>query len=158
MLETSASLPLRIRRYSAIRFTAALLERHASRDFRNQTGEPIAPSRDASGDLIQRAFVIEFETAAQGVGQHFLGETPDEFVALLRRQDGGKLARTFELFPTHQFTTGVDGEIPVLLPPGADAVEILEAKADRIHPRMTRGAGWILPVLHHSLAQRADEF
>ena len=61
------------------------LERVASDDFQDERRESVFVSRQLAGDSIDGAFVVVFQAAAQGVGQHLLGQAADEIVPATSR-------------------------------------------------------------------------
>src|SRR5439155_19596139 len=130
----------------------AHLEWRALHDFQNQRREFVTAFGQALRDLVHGALVVVLEAAAQGIGQHFFGKATQEIVALALQQKGCQLIRPVERFPGDQLAGGVNGEIPFLVAPFADAVEILQAKTDRIHARMAGSADGVLPVLLHARA------
>src|SRR5260370_25175529 len=113
----------------------SLLERLALVDFQHQTRKLGLPLPHVPRDLINRTFVVPFHAAAQGVGQHLLGQAVGERgIALL--EDRPQLRRAVERLSAGQHARGVDVLVSLFRAPGADRVEVLEAEAQRVHALM----------------------
>ena len=98
--------------------------------------------------------VGSLETAAQGVGEHLLGEAAGKR-GRARKQCGSQLGRALECPPAGKTAGRIDGLLPIVRPPAADGIEVLEAEAERVHAPVARGAGRIAPVPLHLLPERA---
>lgn len=136
---------------------AAFLEGGASDDFRDEHGEAVVATGHGLDDLVDGAFVVMFEAAAEGVSEKFFGEAADEIVAFLAEEDGAEFGGGGEFFAGDEFAGGVDGGGAVLVAPGADGVKVFEAEADGVHAGVAGGADGVFAVLLHFLAEGAGE-
>ena len=80
-----------------------------------------------------------------------------ELLALLFQQHAREVAWPLERLARDQLAGGINRRTAVLRAPRADAVEVLEAEADRVHARVARGARRVVAMLLHLLAERAGE-
>ncbi len=80
-------------------------------------------------DAVEGACVGEFEAAAQSVGQKLAGEGADELLPFRPGEHGGKLEHAVEFLSGGEFAARIDGRFAILVPPGADAIEIFKGAA-----------------------------
>ena len=114
------------------------------------------PSRAEPGDdPVDGAAVGPVEAAAQGIGEHLLGEASGERIPA-RPEHGPQLGRPPELAAAGEPARRHRSARPSSrVRQAADGVEVLEAEAERVHPAVARGAGRVGPVPLHPLAERA---
>ena len=129
-------------------------KRFAFDDGKNQGREPVVVAGEPGDDLVDGAAVGSVEAAAQGVGEHLLGEAAGERIAA-RPGARSSARRDHESSPAGQMSRGIDRLVSVRGPPAADGVEVLEAEAERVHAAVARGTGRVGPVPFHPLAERA---
>ncbi len=103
------------------------------------------PARGLGDDVVDHRVVGVLQGAAQGVGQHPLGEHAREVVDV-RDDQLLELRRAVELQLAGQLAGDVDRLVADLVAPARVAVEVLQAEADRIHHAVAAGAGRALAV------------
>jgi hypothetical protein len=108
-------------------------------------------------DAIDRAFVVVFEAAAQGVDEHLFGDAAVELGFAILQQ-------VFQVLEGFQFEAGdfaadFDGlALLVLVAPLADGVKVFHGETHRVHFGVAVGAGGIGTVLFQLLAKTSAEF
>ena len=80
---------------------------------------------------IDRAFVIIFCAAPEGVGQQLLTEGLDK--SLFLNQRPFKVFRAANLDTTNEFARWIDGKIAVRVAPTANRIVILQSEANGVH-------------------------
>src|SRR5262245_9017099 len=133
--------------------TSPFLERIALHHLEHQARELVAVPADALDDVVEGATVVILYPTSQGIRQQFLGHAAGKLVLALE-QVVFQVFRPLEGLPGRQRAGRVDGELAVHVPPGADAVVVLEDKAERVEPGVARGAVGVLAMGLHALAQR----
>ena len=103
-------------------------------------------------DLADDGAVVFFDAAADRIGQQPLGEGLHEHV-LLAQQHFAQARRPVERGAVRQDAGGIDRPGPRRrrVAPAAEAVEILQRKAERVHDPVADGALRIGPMLLHAL-------
>src|SRR5207237_945492 len=141
----SAMAPIRecrqlFRSEGFILFVAALLERSAFDDGSDELREAVVLFGEVFRNLVAGAAVVIFEAATQRIGEHFFRQATNEVTAFLFEEDVAQFARAFKGFAGDQFAGRIDRRAAIFIPPCADAVEVFEAEANRVHALMTNGA------------------
>src|ERR1044071_4905049 len=124
------------------------LKRHAFDDAENDGRPAVVVGVGFTDDLAQNRTVVFLYAAAQRVGQEPLGERLDE-KAFLVEQDLAQASRAVEHRAVGQDDGRVDrpGADADGVAPFADAVEVLQRKADRVHDPVADRAFGIGAVL-----------
>src|SRR5579884_706697 len=93
------------------------------------------------------------KTAAQGVGEHFLGQATVELTMVLGDEDPFKLLDAVERFAGDQLAGSIDGPTTFLVTPASQGVEVLEGQAGRVEAIVARATQRLAAVPGQSFTQ-----
>src|SRR6516225_204386 len=129
------------------------LEWAAINDTKNDGRPPLVVRRSFTHDPANDGGVVLLDAASEPVGQETLGEGLHKHLAF-GDQDVAQAPWSVERGAVGQHAGGVDRPAAFLagIAPAADAVIVLERKADRIHEAVADRALRARPVLLHALA------
>ncbi len=125
----------RDRCFRVIEFTTLVLlppplERHALDDLEHQRREAIVAARPGSRrSPCTVRLVVALQAAAQGVGEHLLRDARGEGVAVLAQHGRCSPGAPANVRPSGSAPEASIGNLPSSLAPGADGVEVLEARS-----------------------------
>ena len=104
-------------------------------------------------DFGDDGFVVVFEAAPGGVGNHFARRIPGELFAA-KEDELLELVGGREFDVAGEGGAAVDGlSIGILFAPAADGVVVLKAEAERVDSGMAARAGWIFAMLGKLLTE-----
>src|SRR5260370_20642609 len=101
----------------------------------HQAGDPVSILGYLPRNRVDGRFVGRLNAAPQSINQHLPGEADSECITV-GHEDLFQLLGTREASAIRQRPGSVDGELPILCPPAANGVEVLQTEADRVHARM----------------------
>ena len=129
------------------------LERRALDDAEHERREPVTVRCCVLDDRAHERHVVILDAVAQGVRQQHLGHVPREHVRVPQDRLPQR-GRAVDRRAVGQVATPGRLSRRYHRPPAADAVEVLEGEADRVHELVAARARRILAVLLHAVAHR----
>src|SRR5688572_17418115 len=125
---------------------SAMPEGMAPDDLDDEAGEAVAVLPDRRHDLLDRADVVVVRLSPQGERHQVPREGPHEVVRATSEDRLLELRGAVEAASVGKSADRVDVRRPVLLPPDADGVVVLEREAERIDLPVAGRAARIGPV------------
>ena len=105
------------------------------------------------GDRAHQRHILVLHAATEPVRQQLLRNHLDELIGIAR-QPAPQACRPVDFRPIENLSGRIDRRALVVTPPHADAIEVLQREADRIHEAVALDAVGPHPVIHHLLPHR----